>query len=505
MKQSLELRLGQHLAITPQLQQAIRLLQLSSVELQQEIREALDNNPLLEEIDDNTAEPKGEIGLDLRGPGEPPNGTGKTVTAPGSDSGESTADSAAETETDGALSDEGAPDGEWGESQDLAGGGRTRSDEDGASSDIDARNSMPQTLRDHLLWQMHMTRFSESDRRIAETLIDAINDDGYLTCGLEEIQQAVGGDSPPELDEIQAVLHQIQNFDPLGVAVRNLSECLLLQLRHMDPTTPCLEEARLVAGCENLELLAKRDYAQLRRLTKLRPETLKQAVQLIQSLNPRPGASIQSTQTNYIVPDILVRRLRGQWRADLNGGSTPRLRVNHQYQQLIKRGRGSSDNRYLQDRLQEARWFIKSLASRNDTLLKVARAIIDRQRAFFDHGPEALKPLVLRDIAETVGMHESTISRVTSQKYMLTPRGVFELKYFFSSHVHTVDGGTCSATAIRSLIKKLVEVEATDKPVSDSAIAKILAKQGITVARRTVAKYREALNIPPSSQRKSLV
>ncbi len=510
MKQSLELRLGQHLAITPQLQQAIRLLQLSTIELQQEIREALENNPLLEEAEESAAGAKAEIGSPA---GEEPFGGGSdtpaAAAAGGAEEPEATYGESGGTEAAGGA-DDGAGEerdlnADWWEFQDPSGTGGPRSEGEDDAFDIDARNSLPLTLRDHLLWQMQMTPFSPSDRRIAEALIDSISDDGYLNARLEEIQQAVGGTPPPELDEIGAVLHQIQNFDPLGIGARDLSECLLLQLKPLDPACPGLEDARRLATPENLELLAKRDYTQLRRLARLKPEALKQAVHLIQSLNPRPGSIIQPTQINYVVPDVLVRKVRGQWRVDLNTAAVPKLRVNGEYQRLIKRGRGSSDNKYLQDRLQEARWLIKSLASRNETLLKVARAIVERQRVFFDHGPEALKPLVLRDIAEAVGMHESTISRVTTQKYMLTPRGVFELKYFFSSHVSTVDGGTCSATAIRSLIKKMVEVETPDKPISDSAIAEILARQGITVARRTVAKYRESLHIPPSSQRKSLV
>jgi len=503
MKQSLELRLGQHLAITPQLQQAIRLLQLSTIELQQEIREALESNPLLEEIDEQGTATRAESGNPDR------DETTRNESNPPAEP----AESAAAGESGSEFSENGAPatdedrdlDADWWEFQDRAGTGGGRAEGDDDSFDVDARNSLPLTLRDHLSWQMQMTPFSPPDRRIAEALIDAINDDGYLAVSLEEIQQAVGGPTPPELDEISAVLHQIQNFDPLGVGSRNLSECLLLQMKHLDPDCPGIEDARILAAPDHLELLAKRDYTQLRRLTRLKPEALKQAVLLIQSLNPRPGAIIQPAQINYVAPDVIVRKVRGQWRVDLNTAAVPKLRVNGEYQRMIKRGRGSADNRYLQERLQEARWLIKSLASRNDTLLKVARAIVERQRGFFDHGPEALKPLVLRDIAEAVGMHESTISRVTTQKYMLTPRGVFELKYFFSSHVSTVDGGTCSATAIRSLIKKLVEVETPDKPISDSAIAEILAQQGITVARRTVAKYRESLHIPPSSQRKSLV
>lgn len=489
MKQSLDLRLGQHLTITPQLQQAIRLLQLSTVELQQEIQEALETNPLLEEGEDS--ENRNEASTEETGDTE----------------GEYEAESAEPADLDMEqtdLSDAGESD--WDEAFDLP---MTASRNEGEERpDIDARNSRPQTLREHLLWQMHMTSFSATDRRIAEALIDAINEDGYLTCKLEEVQQILAKESPPtaaDLDEIEAVLHQVQNFDPVGVGARDLAECLLLQLKAFDPGTPYLTEALRLATPEHLALLGGRDYNQLRRNLKVTPETLHHAVQLIQRLNPRPGGTVQSTAATYIVPDIIVRKIKGIWRADLNQEVAPRLRINRMYEGMIHRGDGSRDNRYLQDQLQQARWFIKSLNSRNETLLKVARTIVDRQRAFFDHGPEAMKPLVLHDIAEAVGMHESTISRVTTNKYMLTPRGIYELKYFFSSHVGTADGGACSATAIRSMIKKLVENEPPSKPISDSKIAEILAAQGIHVARRTVAKYRESISIPPSNQRKSII
>src|SRR3990170_478692 len=495
MKQSLDLRFGQHLTITPQLQQAIRLLQLSSVELQQEIQEALESNPLLEEGEDEAAEAKTE------------------------DNGGETA-SADETETAGAenddpetpeieienpsMAEDEVADADWDEGFEppIASSVRSGNDE---LPDIDARNSPPQTLRDHLLWQMQMTPFSDTDKQIALALIDAVNEDGYLSCKLEEIQQALGKNHAIEMDEIEAVLHQIQNFDPLGVGARDLAECLRLQMKALPPGMADLKAAMQLATPANLALLASRDYTQLRRNLKLTAEELQQAIQVIQGLKPRPGNSVTSSQAGYVVPDIIVRKFRGVWRAELNGDVSPRLRINRQYEKMIHRGDSSADNRYLQDQLQQARWFIKSLNSRNDTLLKVARTIVDRQRAFFDHGAEAMKPLVLHDVAETVSMHESTISRVTTNKYMLTPRGIFELKYFFSSHVTTADGGTCSATAIRSIIKKLVECETTTKPISDSKIAEILEEQGINVARRTVAKYRESMNIPPSSQRKSLV
>lgn len=504
MKQSLDLRLGQHLTITPQLQQAIRLLQLSTIELQQEIREALETNPLLEETGED-GETRNENGAD--GEDTTPADTAaeaSTETSAEADNGEPADLDMEET----SLADTGS-DGEWEESYDSS--TSTASRNDGERPDIDARNSKPQTLRDHLLWQMQMTPLSPTDRRIAEALIDAINEDGYLTSKLDEIQQILARsvDGVPGLhvepEEIDAVLHHVQHFDPVGVGARDLAECLSLQLKALDPDTPYLHEALALATAENLAALGNRDYNQLRRALKVSPETLHEAVQLIQRLNPRPGGTVQTTQSNYIAPDIIVRKVKGVWRAELNGEVAPRLRINSMYERMIQRGNSSADNRYLQDQLQQARWFIKSLNSRNETLLKVARTIVDRQRAFFDHGPEAMKPLVLHDIAEAVSMHESTISRVTTNKYMLTPRGIFELKYFFSSHVATADGGACSATAIRSMIKKLIESEPPNRPISDSKIAEILAGQGIHVARRTVAKYRESISIPPSNQRKSIL
>ena len=499
MKQSLDLKLGQHLTITPQLQQAIRLLQLSSIELQQEIQEALESNPLLEENEreDEAAEAKSETELP----------TADAADASGEDSSESTYDEAdALTATDSDTGPEAESDAEWDETfEPMTAPTVSRSASDDDFPDIDTRNSPPQSLRDHLLWQMQMTPFSDTDKQIALALIDAVNEDGYLGCKLEEIQQALGKNHAIEMDEIEAVLHQIQNYDPLGVGARDLAECLRLQMKVLPPDLPDLKVAVQLATPANLALLAARDYAQLRRNLKLTAEELQQAINLIQGLNPRPGNSVTASQAGYVVPDIIVRKFRGVWRAELNPDVSPRLRINRQYEKMIHRGDSSADNRYLQDQLQQARWFIKSLSSRNETLLKVARTIVDRQRAFFDHGAEAMKPLVLHDVAEAVSMHESTISRVTTNKYMLTPRGIFELKYFFSSHVATADGGTCSATAIRSIIKKLVECETTTKPISDSKIAEILAEQGITVARRTIAKYRESMNIPPSSQRKSLV
>jgi RNA polymerase sigma-54 factor len=518
MKQSLDLRLGQHLTITPQLQQAIRLLQLSSIELQQEIQEALETNPLLEEQEEgaDSAREEGEAADDAGA--DTPSETVAETTADAT--AEASADTATETTAadseaepltatdmgmdERAADDTASDDGDWGDNFELAVAPSSRPDDDNLP-DLEARTSLPQTLRDQLAWQMRLTLLSETDRRIAEAIIDAINDDGYLSVTLEDIQQALSREGlAVELDEIEAVLHQVQSFEPLGVGARDVAECLRLQLRACGESSATCDLALRLTTPEHLELLAARDYNQLKRLLKVNAEELQAAIELIQRMNPRPGASLPSAHAAYVVPDIIVKKVKGVWRAELNGDVAPRLRINRQYERLIHRGDSSAQNKYLQDQLQQARWLIKSLNSRNDTLLKVARTIVDRQRAFFDHGPEAMKPLVLHDVAETVNMHESTISRVTTNKYMLTPRGIFELKYFFSSHVATADGGTCSATAIRSIIKKLVEAEAPDKPISDSKIAEILENQGINVARRTVAKYREFMNIPPSNQRRSL-
>ena len=476
MKQTLDLRIGQHLTITPQLQQAIRLLQLSSIELEQEIREVLEKNPLLEESDHAEGEEPGAQ--------EEP---AEAVTADEvRDDGEGDADPA---ELDWEGDYEAAPS-------------SAVSDDD--ETNFEARNSRPTSLKDHLLWQLQMTAFSDRDRLIAIAIIDAIDEDGYFVGDVDDILLTLP-DMELAVDEVCAVLHHIQNFDPVGVAARNLGECLDLQLRRLDPATPYRDAARTLAQPEILKLLGQRDFKEIKRLTHLDADILAPAMALLKGLNPRPGSHVSAAPDAYVVPEILVKKRRGSWRADLNVAAMPKLRINRHYERLIQRGRGSAQDRFLHDHLQEARWFLKSLQSRNETLLKVARVIVDRQRGFFDHGPEAMRPLVLHDVAGEVGMHESTVSRVTTNKYMMTPRGIFELKYFFSSHVGTADGGTCSATAIRSLIRKIIEAEPPDRPISDSKIADLLLEQGINIARRTIAKYRESLSIPPSIQRKSLV
>jgi RNA polymerase sigma-54 factor len=488
MKQALQLKLGQHLTMTPQLQQAIKLLQLSTVELQQEIQEALESNLMLE------------------------------VAEEGEDEGRNNAESAtSEDNTDGdtpqaEAAQESIPedlpvDSAWDDIYDniqvgpASGAGNYQDDNDRG---MEISDTAGESLQDHLRWQMQLTPFSETDRTIAESIIDSINDDGYLGTSVEDIHQALADELEElELDEVTAVLHRIQFFDPPGVGARDLRENLLIQLKQLPLDVEWQRQAIELVD-KHFDLLANRDYAQLMRRMKLNEDQLKAVMQVIQSLNPRPGSQITTARPEYIVPDVIVKKVKGQWRVELNPDAAPRLRINAQYANMIKDVNNSADTTYLKNHLQEARWFIKSLASRNETLLKVATSIVERQRAFLEYGEEAMKALVLHDVAEEVGMHESTISRVTTKKYMHTPRGIFELKYFFSSHVSTTDGGECSATAIRALIKKMIAAEDSNKPLSDSKIANVLSEQGINVARRTVAKYREAMAIPPSNERKRL-
>ena len=494
MKQTLQLRLGQHLTMTPQLQQAIRLLQLSTLELQTEIQEALDSNLMLE-VDDGSDS-------------SPSNGT-ETATAPDSEIQASNSQESDTTELNSAeknneIPDELPVDSNWDDIYETISTAPT-SASSAAEHDFEISGSTEESLREHLHWQMELTPFSETDEIIAEIIIDAISDDGYLSQSIEDIHQAIPEElqADVELDEVEAVLHRIQNFDPPGIAARDLRESLILQLKQIDIELPWQQQATILVK-DHFELLANRDYALIARRMKITEDELKDIIQLIQSLNPRPGSQITSEQAEYIVPDVTVTKVKGKWHVELNPDASPRLRVNSHYASLIKQVSDSKDNTYMKNHLQEARWFIKSLMSRNDTLLKVSRCIVDRQADFLEHGPEAMKALVLHDIAEKIEMHESTISRVTTKKYMHTPRGIFELKYFFSSHVSTASGGECSATAIRALIKKLIAAELPNKPLSDSKIANILSDQGIMVARRTVAKYREALTIPPSNERKRL-
>lgn len=477
MKQGLQLRLSQQLAMTPQLQQAIRLLQLSTLELQQELQQALESNPLLEQIDTHeeidTRETQDSETLD-------------------------TADALEQKE----MPEELPLDASW----DTIYTAGTPSGTSGDYIDDELpvyQGETTQTLQDYLMWQVDLTPFSDTDRAIATSIVDAVDDTGYLTVPLEDILESMG-DEEIDIDEVEAVLKRIQRFDPVGVAAKDLRDCLLIQLSQFDKTTPWLEEARLIIS-DHLDLLANHDFRTLMRVTRLKEDVLKEAVNLIQSLDPRPGQSIQTGEPEYVIPDVLVRKHNGHWTVELNSDSIPRLQINQHYASMCNNARNDGDSQFIRSNLQDAKWLIKSLESRNDTLLRVSRCIVEQQQAFFEQGEEYMKPMVLADIAQAVEMHESTISRVTTQKYLHSPRGIFELKYFFSSHVNTEGGGEASSTAIRALVKKLIAAENPAKPLSDSKLTSLLSEQGIMVARRTVAKYRESLSIPPSNQRKQLV
>ncbi len=491
MKPSLQLKLGQQLAMTPQLQQAIRLLQLSTLDLQQEIQEALDSNPLLEVEEGQEESPNNDEKTD--------SATTKEEAVESSvELGEPEPKDSSELIESSEISNELEIDTTW-EDVYSANTGNT-----GIAYDDDLpvyQGETTQSLHDYLTWQLDLTPFSDTDRAIALAIIDAIDDYGYLSVSCEDILESADIEDL-ELDEVEAVRKRVQQFDPLGVASLNLQDCLLLQLTTFPEDTPWLSEARTVLS-DHIDQLGNRDYKLIIKETKLKEAELREALTLIQQLDPRPGSKITPDETEYVVPDVSVFKDHGKWVVSINPDSVPRLKVNQQYAQL---GTGNSaDSQYIRSNLQEAKWLIKSLESRNDTLLKVARCIVEHQHDFFEYGEEAMKPMVLNDVAMDVEMHESTISRVTTQKFMHTPRGIFELKYFFSSHVSTDNGGECSSTAIRALIKKLVAAENSAKPLSDSKIAAQLADQGIQVARRTIAKYRESLGIAPSSQRKRLL
>ena len=481
MKQSLQLRIGQNLTMTPQLQQAIRLLQLSTLELQIEVQEALEANPMLEQDegeDSGATEPESASSTDKETP--------------------ATAEEASET-----IPDELPTDSNWDDVFDT-GATSYSAPEGGDNRDIfETLSSTGEGLHEHLTWQLELTNFTDSDRHIGLTIIDSIDEDGYLPVSTEDIFNSLDKRLEIEHDEVEAVLHRIQQFDPIGVGARNLQESLQLQMRQFDASTPWLKQAKILVR-DYFTALSNRDYSKLARKLKLSTEKLQQVLGLIQSLNPRPGSQYNTSIPEYIVPDVYVTRKNDKWQVELNVESIPKLRINSMYAKLVKRGNDSKDNTYLRDNLQEARWFLKSMQSRHETLLKVANCIVERQQGFFNHGDEAMKPMVLRSIAEDIEMHESTVSRVTTRKYMHTPKGIYEFKYFFSSHVATESGGECSATAIRAIIKKLVAAENPSKPLSDNKMAAVLADQGINVARRTIAKYRESLSISPSNERKRL-
>ena len=478
--------------MTPQLQQAIKLLQLSTLDLQLEIQEALDSNPLLEVDDtsDNDTIEKSKLDAEA-----------DAAATASTDTSMDTNEALEKNE----LPDELPIDSTWDEYYSAS-----SAPAPGPASSDDEQIFQGETtdnIQDHLLWQMRLTPFSDVDRAIAIAIIDSIDESGYLTVTVEDILQSVNTEDmeePVEVDEIECVLKRIQMFDPIGSGSRTPQECLLVQLKQFAPDTPWLKEAKILIE-DYADLLGSKDYRTLMRKSRLKEDDLREAMRLLQTLNPRPGSALITQEPEYVIPDVSVTKKKGRWVVELNPDSLPKLSVNQQYAAMSRQARNSSDSQFIRSHMQEAKWFIKSLESRNETLLKVANCIVQQQMGFFEHGPEMMKPMVLNDVAEMVDMHESTISRVTTQKYMHTPRGIFELKYFFSSHVATESGGECSSTAIRALIKKLVAAEKPSKPLSDSKIAQLLAEQGIKVARRTIAKYRESLSIPPSNQRKSLI
>lgn len=472
MKPTLQLKLSQHLALTPQLQQSIRLLQLSTLELEQELEQMLRDNPLLEREDDAYSA------------AQPPTSTDSSPSKQQDDSPE---DSAPAGDEESWLGDAETP------SYGNASG--SFDDDDGDRNDIQAATT---SLREHLSWQLGLMSLTERDRVLVQCLIDALDDDGYLTITLEELAESFSAEPPLELDELQIALRHLQHLDPIGVGARSAQECLALQLSVLPPDDIQQLASQIVR--EHLELLAGRDFARLKKLTGSDDESLRLAQQLIRGLNPRPGAQYAPLDARYITPDVVVRKVRGQWTVSINHDAYPKLRINSLYASILSQQRGSG----LSGQLQEARWLIKNVQQRFDTILRVAQSIVERQRQFFDYGEVAMRPLVLREIADILGLHESTVSRVTTQKYMATPRGIFELKYFFGSHVATESGGACSATAIRALIKQLIGAEDSKKPLSDSQLADMLGEQGIVVARRTVAKYRESLSIPAVKLRKAL-
>ena len=501
MKLSLQLKLGQQLTMTPQLQQAIRLLQLSTIDLQQEIHQAVESNPMLELIENS----EDDEALTLTDSSTTADPKAATDAKPGKTTQDNAELNSDDNDWQNDIPSDLGVDTHW---DDIYLSNSSQSSSfDWDSPDFESRTSAEGTLQDHLLWQLNLTHMSEKDSSIALAIIDAIDNNGMLTADLESIHSGFDSDLEIEIDEVLAVLHRIQQFDPIGVGYRNLSECLMLQLVQIDSaeSAKAVNNAKLVIS-EHIDLLGNRDYAQLMRKTKLKESELSEAITIVESLNPRPGSSICPPSTSYVVPDVMVSKdsTSGKWKVELNPETAPKIRINSGYASLVKRADTSDDNNYLRNNLQEAKWFIKSLQSRNETLMKVSTRIVEHQKSFLEYGEEAMKPLVLHDIAEAVSMHESTISRVTTQKYMHTPRGIFELKYFFSSHVSTKGGGECSSTAIRAIIRKLVAVENTKKPLSDSKITTLLEEQGINVARRTIAKYRESLSIPPSNERKRL-
>ena len=502
MRQGLQLKFSQQLNMTPQLQQAIKLLQLSTLDLEQEIIEQLYNNPLLEtdeqegvkdQIQQDNISGTDDVSFDNDDP------ENYTQAQDSSEHVSGTTETTWETDN----SDNLPIDSNWSEGTSTA----TKPLSNDNDFNLDTVYQVTESLQDHLFWQLNLITLSDRDKAVADAFIDAVNDNGFLSSDLQEITAHLkeqNKDDPLQDDELVAVLKRLQQFDPPGIFARDLKECLSIQLNQLSDETPYLQEAKLLVD-DFLEDIASTELAKLVRKSKVDQVCLQQGLELIRTLIPRPGEKLAADDTEYIVPDVYIEKLQGRWQVRLNNSNIPRIKINQTYSDLIRRADDSAENQFLKKNLNEARWFIRSLESRNDTLTQVTMAIVDFQKGFLEHGPVAMKPLVLSEIAEQLDLHESTISRVTTKKYMATPQGIFELKYFFSSHVGTSDGGECSSTAVCAILKMLIEAERPCKPLSDNKLTTLLADQGIQVARRTVAKYRESMNIPSSSQRKRFV
>ena len=484
IKQGLDVRIGQSLSMTPQLQQAIRLLQLSTLELQQEIQENLETNPLLESVED-------------------------------SESYENTTQEPLKEEISTSSIDESIPeelpmDANWDDIYDKSPWESSNTSFDDDTNFIETLNANQTGLKDHLLWQIDASHLSPQDKIIAEALIDGIDKRGYFIESLPELLEALNthksdDDNPIEIDEVETVLHYIQSLDPLGVGARDLKQCLLIQLNKKHFDHALIDKARELLE-KKLDLLAKRDYISIKKGLKLTKNQYDDLIHLIRSLQPYPGDAFEKTESEYVIPDVYVLKLdNGLWVASLNASATPDLQVNQYYKNMISKTVNKQDTNYLKEQLHQAKWFLKALQTRNSTILNVANSIIKYQSAFLKFGPQAMKPMILKDIAQDIDVHDSTISRISNQKYIHTPHGIFELKYFFSSHVSTNAGGDCSSTAIRAMIQQFIKEENHQKPLSDNKLTELLKKQGIKVARRTVTKYRETLAIPSSRERKCLV
>jgi RNA polymerase sigma-54 factor len=491
MKQSLQLRVSQHLALTPQLQQSIRLLQLSTLELHQELEQILADNPMLERRDDPLDNAIRLLADGAVSPNVSSDFSTSETTTPQGTNNETPLD--AQNNGDEPLV---GSDTEW-SFDDVARTSKEPEDDDGRPQ-LEAHEI---TLREHLLEQARVSVYNHRDRALVELIVDALDDNGYLEESLEDIHARLPEELDIELDELAIALKLVQSFDPPGVGARNAAECLSLQIRRLEKIPFVTRRMALTIVENHLAMFAQRDFNKLRKALDCDDEDLREAQAVIRLCNPHPGASFASDASDFVVPDVIVKRGKNGWQVSLNHEVMPRLRINTMYANILKQNKGEAS---LGTQLQEAKWLIKNMRQRFDTILRVAQAIVERQRNFFSHGEVAMRPLVLREIADTLGLHESTISRVTTQKYMLTPHGMFELKYFFGSHVATEAGGEASSTAIRALIKQLIGAEDPKTPFSDSKIADMLAEQGMVVARRTVAKYREALKIPPVNLRKSL-